>query len=53
MRDAPWIEETERTGYCSARNGAWWNNPPEDDDMDDWEEGDDGDVYYGNETSGF
>lgn len=53
MRDAPWIEETERTGYCSARNGAWWNNPPEEDDTDDWEEGDDGDVYYGNETSSF
>jgi hypothetical protein len=29
--DAPWIQETERTGYCSAANGAWWNNPPEED----------------------
>ena len=29
--DAPWIRETERTGYCSAQNGAWWNNPPDDD----------------------
>lgn len=26
--DAPWIEETERTGYCSS---GWWNNPPEGD----------------------
>ena len=35
MRDcdlqAPWITETERTGYCSAENGAYWNNPPEED----------------------
>jgi hypothetical protein len=30
--DAPWIQETERTGYCSAKLGAWWNNPPDDDD---------------------
>ena len=30
--DAPWIQETERTGYCSAANGAWWNNPPEEED---------------------
>ena len=29
--DAPWIQETERTGYCSAKLGAWWNNPPDDD----------------------
>ena len=33
--DAPWIQETERTGYCSAANGAWWNNPPEGEDEDD------------------
>lgn len=26
--DAPWIQETERTGYCSS---GWWNNPPEED----------------------
>lgn len=26
--DAPWIRETERTGYCSS---GWWNNPPEED----------------------
>lgn len=34
--DAPWIEETERTGYCRS---GWWNNPPEeetdDEDMED------------------
>lgn len=54
LRDAPWIEETERTGYCSAQNGAWWNNPPTDYDNEDfWEEGDDGDVYYGSETAAF
>ena len=29
--DAPWIQETERTGYCSAKLGAWRNNPPDDD----------------------
>lgn len=23
--DAPWIRETEATGYCSS---GWWNNPP-------------------------
>ena len=51
--DAPWIRETEATGYCSAENGAWWNNPPSDyDEEDDFGE-EDGDVYYGNETSGF
>jgi hypothetical protein len=40
--DAPWIRETERTGYCSS---GWWNNPPEEDpdDFDDFE-GDDNDV---------
>ena len=26
--DAPWIRETEATGYCSS---GWWNAPPEDD----------------------
>lgn len=53
--DAPWIRETEATGYCSASNGAWWNNPPSEDYDDDdfWEEGDDGDVYFGNQTSEF
>ena len=50
--DAPWIRETEATGHCSATNGAWWNNPPEYDEEDDFEE-EDGDVYYGSETSDF
>jgi hypothetical protein len=36
--DAPWIRETERTGYCSS---GWWNNPPEGDLYEDDEEGDD------------
>lgn len=37
--DAPWIRETERTGYCS---GSWWNNPPEpEDDPDEEEDPDD------------
>ena len=53
--DAPWIRETEATGYCSASNGAWWNNPPEYDEYadDEFDEEDDGDVYYGSETSDF
>lgn len=55
--DAPWIRETERTGYCSARNGAWWNNPPRfadyPDDDEDFNEEDDGDVFYGNEDERF
>jgi len=32
LRDAPWIEETERTGYCTT---GWWNTPYEEDDEDD------------------
>lgn len=48
--DAPWIRQTEATGHCSAENGAWWNYP---DDEYDEEEGDDGDVYFGSETSEF
>ena len=45
--NAPWIEETERTGYCSS---GWWNNPPKDDDPFDWVcpddlEDDDGDEW--------
>ena len=24
--DAPWISETESTGFCRS---GWWNNPPE------------------------
>ena len=35
--DAPWIRETEATGYCSAQNGAWWNNLPEEDEEEDIE----------------
>ena len=49
--DPPWIRETEATGHCSRYNGAYWNYP--DEEYDDEEEGDDGDVFYGNETSGF
>ena len=38
--DAPWIRETEQTGYCRS---GWWNNPPEEDpdDLDDFEGDDD------------
>lgn len=28
--DAPWIKETEETGYCKD---GWWNNP--EDEYDD------------------
>ena len=35
--DAPWIRETERTGYCRS---GWWNSPPDEDD-----EIDAGDFY--------
>ena len=35
--DAPWIEETMRTGYCRS---GWWSNPPED-DFDEYEQEDD------------
>lgn len=62
--DAPWIRETEATGYCSW---GYWNQPPKkhndddefiytvymDDDEEDEFEGGDGDVFYGNETSDF
>lgn len=30
--DAPWIRETEETGYCRS---GWWNTPPEDDERED------------------
>ena len=30
--DAPWIRETEATGYCS---GGWWNPPPEEEEEDE------------------
>lgn len=45
--DAPWISETESTGFCRS---GWWNNPPDlsyDDEfcdivyVDDEEEEDD------------
>ena len=51
--DPPWIRETEATGHCSAANGAWWNTPPDDYEMDEWEEDEDGDVYFGSETGDF
>lgn len=36
MRDAPWIEETERTGHYW---GGWWNTPDEDEDeCDEWDD---------------
>ena len=42
--DDPIIRAMERTGYPT-----WW-----DYEYDvDWEEGDDADVYYGNETADF
>lgn len=28
LPDAPWIRETEATGYCSS---GFWNNPPMED----------------------
>lgn len=40
MPDAPWIRETEATGYCSS---GWWNTPPEDEDEED--EDDHEDLY--------
>jgi hypothetical protein len=33
--DAPWIRETEATGYCSS---GWWNTP---EDCENENEGDD------------
>ena len=55
--DAPWIKETEATGYCSY---GWWNQPskPDDEYEEEYEpeddfEGVDGDVFYGNETRYF
>lgn len=30
--DAPWIRETEATGYCSS---GWWNTPPEEEEEDE------------------
>lgn len=28
LPDAPWIRETELTGYCRS---GWWNMPPQED----------------------
>lgn len=53
MRDAPWIEETEATGHCSRYNGAYWNYPDSEYEIGEWEEDEDGDVYFGSETSDF
>lgn len=43
--DAPWIRETEATGYCSY---GWWNTPPKPDDEpepdEDEEVGEDDDA---------
>lgn len=47
--DDPIVSCIERTGYPPWNQGY---DPGYDDD-DFWEEGDDGDVYYGSETSGF
>lgn len=30
--DAPWIRETEATGYCRS---GWWNNPPEEEESEE------------------
>jgi hypothetical protein len=42
--DDPIIRTIERTGYP-----PWWEYP----DDDDFDEGSDGDVYYGNTTEDF
>ena len=39
IADAPWIEETMRTGHYRF---GWWNNPPED-DFDEYEQEDEQD----------
>lgn len=33
LPDAPWIRETELTGYCRS---GWWNMPPEPEDEETW-----------------
>lgn len=50
--DDPIISCIERTGYPPWNKGY---DPGYDDDEDEdfWAEGDDGDVYYGNQTSDF
>lgn len=30
--DAPWIRETEATGYCSS---GWWNEPEDEEDEEE------------------
>ena len=51
--DPPWIRETETTGHCSCYNGAYWNYPDSEYETDEWEEDEDGDVFYGSETDSF
>ena len=52
MLDDPIIRCMEETGYP-----PWFLNRfkgyEEDENFDDWEEDSDGDVFYGNQTSGF
>ena len=50
INDHPEIRCVERTGYPS-----WFTIPHDgyEQPEDFWEEGDDGDVYYGNETEDF
>ena len=50
--DDPIISCIERTGYPPWNKG-YDPGYDDDDDEDFWTEGDDGDVYYGNETSSF
>lgn len=45
--DDPIIRSMENTGYPP------WMQDPYKWDEDDWEEGEDGDVYYGSETASF
>lgn len=53
IHDPPWIRETEATGNCSRYNGAYWNYPDREYETDEWEEDEDGDVFYGSETDSF
>lgn len=39
--DAPWIRETEATGYCRS---GWWNTPPEEDYDDNEGDEEDGET---------
>lgn len=49
IRDDPIIACMERTGYPPWMQGRSYDEW----DEDEWEEGEDGDVYYGNETPSF